>query len=155
MSRSLIIPIIVTACLGALTSACGAKQVPQDELDKEPPLTPSPSYSLDGMPAGVRFEQGIYHEVDVMKYARVERGNPILNVRNLPEGATFDGRILGWKPPCGSFPDFYVHKIGMHVIMFSLKSDNDPDDFIERDMTLIVNEYDTYGGTRPCEEIEQ
>lgn len=150
-SRFLIIPII----LAALTSACGNKQVSQDELAKEPPPTPAPSFSLSNLNYVIYFEQGQPGEHDIYKFARVEKGSPVLSVQNLPETATFDGRILKWTPPCDLDPSFFVNgQFGVHVVLFNLKSDAGGDDFIERDVGLGVFRFQDFGGDRPCEEIQ-
>ena len=144
--------LIIIILSSALYAGCGGQQVPQDELDKKPPPVPSPSYTLDGMPYVLRFEQGIHNDYDIFRYARVERGNPVISVRNLPESATFDGRTLGWTPPCGKDPEFYLKGIGIHSIIFVLRSDSGADDFIERDAGLVVNEFKDYDGQRLCGE---
>ena len=140
------------ALLSVLLQACGGKQVPQAELDRRPPLTPSPSFSLDGTPYVLEFEQGVYRDYDLLKYARVERGAPVVSVRNLPDGATFDGRMLGWTPPCGKDPEFYRRGFGIHSIMLVLRSDDGSEHFIERDAGLLVHEFRDFDGTRECGE---
>lgn len=148
MRLSLSIVILWSTLLGA----CGSKQVSQEELDRKPPPIPSPSYSLDGMPYVLRFEQGVERSYDIAQYAKVERGNPVVTVRNLPDGAVFDGRILSWKPSCAKDPEFYQNGIGIHAVMFTLRSDANNADFIEHDAGLVVNEFNDYHGQLSCEK---
>jgi hypothetical protein len=126
--------------------------VSKADLDIVPPKRDQPSYTWGQMPYNFRFEQGTHRDYDIGQYVAVERGNPVVTVRNLPQGATFDGKTLAWTPPCGKDPDFYKLGIGEQTLIFTLKSDDGSADFVERDANLFVYEFDEKHNIHACGE---
>lgn len=150
--------LVLTALLGTALG-CGGKQVPTDELSRERPATPAPSFSLDGIPNLLKFEQPFRREFDLLAGARVDRGSPVLTVAGLPEGATFDGRFLSWAPSCDLPDEFFggprqhtTHqRVGEQDIIVKLQSDDGSEHFIERAVALVVWEYQEFPPDRLCE----
>lgn len=142
----------------ALLSACGGKQVPQDKLSKDPPLNEGPAFSLDQVP-DMEFEQSIRREYDLLAGAHVKNGNPVLELKGMPEGSTFDGRIFSWAPSCDLGDEFFGRakrtsddfRTGKVEMIAHLTSDDGSPHYIERVIRIYVYEFEEYSD-RPCKD---
>src|SRR5262249_3836297 len=93
----------------------------------------------------MEFEQGFLHSYPITDAAEVPKpGVPVITIENLPKDATFDGKTLSWRPPCGNDADFYENNVGIWPIVMTLKSSIDDENFVKRRAALIVHEFKEY-----------
>jgi hypothetical protein len=68
-------------------------------------------------------------------------GNPLLAVENLPAGAKFDGQTFSWTPACGASALPFQNDLAETVVRFTLKSDAEAGEFIQRRVNLRVHRF--------------
>ncbi len=113
---------------------------PQQVIDHLAP------YSID-LPPILNFLEGEEREFEV--FVRVpETGTPMLTVKGLPAGASFDETnfVLKWKPSLQSAndPNNPLATVRTYPVTFYLSSTEDPQTTVERNVELMVAErFDT------------
>jgi hypothetical protein len=146
--------IHVTSCgEGANFNILEQKNVPDNVQLTAPEEAPLHFYFDENFFDVMEFEQGVMAKYPIADAAHVPApGTPIVEVENLPEGATFDGRMLSWLPPCGEFSDFYLRGYGVHYILVTLRSSAHPDDYLKRRAALLAHKFKDYDDLR-CEDL--
>ena len=121
-------------------SSCGSTAIPTPPIQDRKPSSGPPDYHFDeDLPDTLELEQGYEEQVELLTAAHVPSpGAPVITVENMPEGAKFDGKIFSWTPPCGRTALPFQRGLAEFKIKFTLKSDQDPVQFVQRRMNLRV-----------------
>ena len=124
-------------------ASCGAQTPPQVKTqDHKPDSGPPDFHFTDEMPDTIEFEQGYGRKFDVLANARVPGpGAPVVTVENLPQGATFDGRVFSWTPSCAAGDIEFKLGLAEFVIRFTLRSSEDAQQFVQRRVNLRVHQF--------------
>lgn len=141
----------IIALLLSLATACGSSQVEKDleptQQDKGPP-----NYSFGAeFPFVMAFNQGVEKSYDLLDHVKVPSSSPVLSVENLPEGATFDGKMLTWTPSCDMPVESFGDGHTIHYIRFTLKSAADDEQYVQRSAALLILQHQSSTG-RKCGE---
>lgn len=133
--------LIFASILFSALAACGSKSVETD-LGNKPAQKGPPPYAFNaGFPDVMEFEQGLPYTYQLDEQVQVPEGTPILAIDNLPETASFDGKVLTWTPPCDLPATFFRNGYGLHYIQLTLKSSVDENQFVQRRAVLFVRQF--------------
>ena len=127
----------------SLLARCGTSSVPTPEIQDRKPHSGPPDFHFDdAFPDTIEFEQGYSREFKLGSLAHVPSpGNAVLTVENLPVGAKFDGQTFAWTPACGAGALAFQQDLAESIIRFTLRSDVDANETIQRRVNLRVHRF--------------